>query len=98
MTTAHGRVTLASNLSATGAQTAVEWKGGKGLFLAEAGTYAGTSNMQLQTPQGTWINVPSVTLTANGMVEFDLPQGQIRLNHITSAPTALFAWAISIMS
>jgi hypothetical protein len=96
MSSAHGRYTLGENVDATGAQTAVRWPGGKGVFMAEAGTWAGTATLQMQSPQGTWINVPSVTLTADGMVEFDLPHGQIRLNHITSNPTDLYAWAASV--
>jgi hypothetical protein len=96
MSTHHGAVILASNASGTGAQTAQRWRGGKGLFMAEDSAYAGTSQLQAQSPQGTWIDVPSVSLTANGMVEFDLPAGQIRLNHTTSGATALYAWAISI--
>ena len=98
MSTAHGIEELGNSVDATGAQAAKRWRSGKGLFIAEAGTWStAVANLQLQTPEGTWINVPSVTVSsANNMVEFDLPAGQIRLNVITGTPTDLFAWAASI--
>lgn len=57
----------------------MEWPGGKGLFVGEAEDWdSATLVLQLKTTQGTYINVPSASLTANGMFEVNLPAGLVR--------------------
>jgi hypothetical protein len=91
MATGH-RVDLLSNASATG--SAGTWPGGKGAFLAEATWGGGTIKLQMQTPQGTWVDVADTSLTANGHKVFEIPAGQIRANLATA--TAAYAWAVRI--
>jgi hypothetical protein len=85
-----GRLDLLSNASATGA--GFTWPGGKGLFMVEATWGGGTVKLQIQSPNSTWIDVPSGSFTANGMFGFELPPGQIRANVATA--TAVYASAI----
>lgn len=81
--------TLASNASATG--DAVAWTGGRGVFMAEATWGGGTVKLQVQSPRGTWLDVTSASLTANGHLSFELPAGPIRANIATA--TAVYAYA-----
>jgi hypothetical protein len=90
-------ITLLSNASATGAS--FNWKGGKGLFMAEATWGGGTVKLTFTSLHGTEIDVKNpagtaVSLTANGMVYFELPPGQITANVATA--TAVYAYAIGI--
>lgn len=87
-----GRLDLLSNASATG--SALEWQGGKGTFMVEATFGGGTVKLQSQSPNGTWLDVPSCSLTANGMANFELPRGVLRANVATA--TAVFAYATRI--
>ena len=89
----HGRVTLAENAGA-GNGTAKEWKGGRGFYMAEATWSGGSAKLQFQTPNSTWIDVTSVTLSANGGVAFQLPPCQIRVVIATS--TAVYAYAAHV--
>ena len=75
------------------------WRGGKGMFMAEATWGGGTVKLQFQSLNGTAIDVKNpagtaASLTANGMVYFELPPGQIIVNIVTA--TAVFAYAIGI--
>jgi len=83
------RATLLSNASATG--SAVAWPGGRGVFMAEATWGGGTVKLQMQTPNGTWIDVDGASLTANGTKAFDAPAGQIKANVATA--TAVYSYA-----
>ncbi len=87
----NGRVDLTLD-SAT--PVAHEWKGGKGVFIAEATWGGGTVKLQAYSPHGTAIDVPNVSLTANGIVAFDLPPGQIIVNIATS--THVYAYAVGL--
>lgn len=73
---------------------AMDWKGGKGLFLAEATWGGGSAKLQMKSPNGTYIDVPNVSLTANGMIAFDLPGGQIKVVIATS--THVYAYALGV--
>ena len=90
------RKTLLSNASATG--SAATWPGGAGFFQAE-GTFDGASvDLQIQTPNGTWVDVGGETrITANGMGFFYAPAGQVRaaVSGGTS-PTALYAYIMRL--
>jgi len=82
-------VTLAANASADGGAKA--WQGGHGLFTAEATWGGGTAKLQFKTLHGTWVDVPSASLTANGAKEFYCPIGEIQVA-ITTA-SAVYAYA-----
>lgn len=83
-------ITLLSNASATG--SAFAWPGGRGYFTAEATWGGGTVKLQFKTLNSTtYIDVTSVSLTANGGVAFELPPGEIRANVATA--TAVYSYA-----
>lgn len=95
------QLTLASNAGA-GAQTAVDWQGGVGMFMAEGTWGGGNAKLEIQTPNGSWVSLihyattTAISLTANGVAIFQAPAGKIRVN-ITTA-TAVYAYAIGIPS
>jgi len=73
----------------------MEWRGGIGLFSAEATWGGGTVKLQYKGPNGTAIDAGvDTTLTANGGGLFELPPGNIRAS-ITTA-TAVYASAAHI--
>lgn len=82
---------LLSNASATG--SAVEWPGGRGLFVL-AGTVSGASvGVEYMGPDGsTWLPAHTA-LTAVGMALFELPPGRIRAAVSGGTPSGLFAAA-----
>jgi hypothetical protein len=83
-----GAFTLLSNAGATG--SAVAHPGGKVTFVAEATWGGGTVKLQWQNPlTSTWIDVPSMSLTANGMLTSTVPAGNVRANVATA--TAVYA-------
>ena len=85
------RVDLATNAGA-GNGAECEWRGGQGLFMAEATWGGGSAKLQMKSPNGTWIDVPSASLTANGMYVFNLPQCDIRV--VIATATACYAYAV----
>jgi len=89
---------LATNAGA-GAQTGVDWQGGRGMLFGEATWGGGNAALQMQTPNGTWVAVydaagNAVTISANGGKVFEAPAGPLRVN-ITTA-TAVYAYAVGI--
>ena len=89
-------LTLTANSSTPVAQI---WRGGKGMFMAEATWGGGTVKLQFYSLNSTAIDAKNpagtaVSLTANGMVFFELPPGQIIVSITTS--TAVYAYAIGI--
>jgi len=92
------RVDLLSNISSAGNGSAVNWPGGSGAFVAE-GTIGGSSlKMQMQTPQGTWIDIdPSLTFASlPSSYGFLIPPGQIRAVLTGGSPSGVYAWAVSL--
>ena len=90
------RVDLLSNATATG--SSVTWPGGRGSFVV-AGTFGGaTVSLQLLGPNGTtWITAGTyTTLTAEGIGNFDLPQGRIRAAVTGGPPSGLYAIAVTV--
>jgi hypothetical protein len=85
------RYDLLSN-AAAGNGSALEVKSAKYNFIAEATFNAGSVKLQFQTPQLTWIDVPSSSLTANGSVALDLHAGQYRAVAIGGALTGAYAF------
>lgn len=92
------RVDLFSNISATGNGAAQAWPGGSGAFIAE-GTIGGSAiKLQMQTPQGTWIDIdPALNFTTlPNSYGFIIPPGQIRAVLTGGTPTNIYAWAASL--
>jgi len=80
--------------TATGNSTAYNWPGGIGQFIAE-GTWGGaTCKMQMSPDDGTtWIDVGSdVTLTADGIGNFELGACDIRASLTTAGTTSIDCW------
>ena len=84
------QLTLASN-AAAGNGTAAYWPGGRGYFTGEATWGGGSAKLQYMTANGTWIDVSSITLSANGGVAFELPPGQVRT--VTATGSAFYVYA-----
>lgn len=71
-------IAIASN-SGAGNLTAYKIdRGGKFMFMAEGTWGGGSIKLQTQTANGTWVDVASSTLSANGTLSVDLPAGLIR--------------------
>ena len=78
------RVDLLSS-AGPGNGNAQTWAGGAGLFIVEADFSGGGSvKLQFQSPNQTWIDYPSGSLSANGGIEMDLPPGQVRAVVVTA--------------
>lgn len=86
----NANITLASNAGA-GNGTAYQWQGGRGLFTGEATWGGGSAKLQYMSVNGTWIDVPSISLTANGMLAFELPPGPIRTVIATASAAYVYA-------
>jgi hypothetical protein len=88
---ASGDLTLLSNGTATGAW--LEWRGGQGLFTAEATWNGATIKLQFKTSNGTILDAGTdTTLTANGGGRFFLPLTEIRVN-VSGSPTGVYSYA-----
>lgn len=91
------RVDLLTNISVAGNGAGFVWSGGAGAFVAE-GTIGGSAlKLQMQTPQGTWIDIdPALTFsTLSNSYGFLIPAGQIRAVLTGGSPVNVYAWAIS---
>ena len=86
----NGKVALLENGSETGAEK--EWKGGKGIFTAEATWGGGTVKLQMKLPNGTFVDVASSSMTADGYKDVDLPPGLYKA-HVATA-TAVYAYLV----
>lgn len=75
------------------------WPGGAGCFMVQATSYGGgTVKLQFKLPNGNYVDVGTdVTMTADGVGGFNLPQGTIRatLTGATS-PSGLSAFVAPI--
>lgn len=88
-------VTLASNASLNGAQSAaVLFNGGRAALVTNATAYGTTVNLQLLGPSGAWFAV-GTAVTADGLQALDLPAGQYRINSVGST-TGLYAALVAI--
>jgi len=86
-------VTLCEDAGA-GNQADKTFAGGKCSFIAE-GTFGGGSvKLQLKTKQDTYVDVPSSTLSANGLLGLDLPAGTYRA--VTATGSAFYAWLVRV--
>lgn len=92
--------TLASNLSATGTSVAI--KGGEYHFMVEGTVGGATVSLQVQTPNGTWVDVQIYTgsvvkftaLPAN-QSGIDLPACNVRMA-TTAGSSALYAYLVGL--
>ena len=87
------RIDFFSN-AAAGNSTAKFWKGGKVAFYAEATFGGGNVKLQFQSPQATWIDVASSTLSANGLLILELPPGQYRA--VGTTASAIYASMVTV--
>jgi len=87
------KVVLAEN-AAPGNGDSKEVYGGKYSFMMEGTIGGGNSKLQLQTPNGTWVDVATSTLSANGAIILALPPGQVRVVITTS--TAVYAYLVAV--
>lgn len=73
-----------------GASRPAQWVGGRGMFTAVATWGGGSVALNYRGPDGvTWLDVPTVSLNANGGTVFDLPPGEIRA--VPNTATAVYA-------
>jgi hypothetical protein len=94
MTTSNqGAFTLLANASSASDDVEITWHGGSAWFAADATFGGGTVKLQYKLPNGTWIDVPSASHTALGVVAVNVPAGLVRANVATS--TAVYAYLIS---
>jgi len=87
------KVALLENGSATG--DAKNWPGGVGIFTAVATWGGGTVKLQMKLPDsgsGTWVDVASASMTADGYKTFDLPPCELKA-HVATA-TAVYAYVV----
>jgi len=66
------RITLLDNEAATG--SALQWPGGDGWIIAEGTFDADSVNIQIKSPQGTWLDVLT-GISGNGFHPFSAPAG-----------------------
>lgn len=92
-----GKLTFAEN--ATSSATLL-WPGGRGSFMAKATWGGGSVKLQTLMPDlATWIDVKNdagtaISLSADGMLLFDLPPGQVKA--VIATATAVYAYAVGL--
>lgn len=91
------QLTFFSNQDAAGSSGEQTWLGGEGIFAAEAGTWGGASvKLQAKGPNGSWIDVSGVSLSANGFVSFQATKGAGLQAVVTGTPTDLYCTATRV--
>lgn len=92
---------LAINLSATGNPVAIP--GGEYVFMVEGTPTGATISLQVQTPNGTWVDVNvysgskvSATVLPYAQTAIDLPAGNVRMAATSGTPTGLYAYLIGL--
>lgn len=86
---------LLSNAAATG--SAVQWPGGRGVFMVGATWGGATIALHAKLPNGTFVSVGTDTeLTADGMAGFDLPACDIKAVVSGGPPSAVYATAARV--
>jgi len=94
MTTGFGyRLDIASNASA-GNGSDFECKGGVVLFMAEATWGGGNIKLQIKSPNGTYLDISSSTLSANGALRLELPHGLYR--YVITTSSAVYAYIVKM--
>lgn len=91
------RVNLLSNQNSPVTGSGFPIPSGKYGFLVDANFGGGGSvKLQIQNPQGTWVDVDGSTAAANKMIPLDLPAGQYRAVGVTA--TAIYAQLVTIQT
>ena len=87
---------LFTGQSANGNSSNLTWSGGFGTFVVEGTWGSATAKLQMSPDNGTtWIDVGSdATLTADGMVNFQIAPCLLRVNLSGVTTTSLDAWVI----
>lgn len=92
---------LASNASATG--NAVVIRGGEYIFLAEGTVGGSTVSLQVQTPNGTWVDVQifsgslvKTTTLPFAQTQVDLPAGNVRVALTGGTPSGIYAYLVGL--
>lgn len=99
--------TLASNASstATGVNSGngVQIKGGEYMFQVEGTVSGSTISLQMQSPNGTWMDVSvfsksavSTTTLPFSQTGIDLPAGLVRMAATGGTPSALYSYLIGL--
>lgn len=70
------------------------WPGGNGSLLVEGTIGGATVQLQLQSPNGSWLNV-GAGVTAVGVTDFTVPDGRVRVTITGGTPSAMFIYAVS---
>lgn len=93
--------TLGSNISATGASTAI--KGGEYVFTIEGTAGGTTASLQLQTLNGSWsdVSVYSGSVVKSTTLPFtqtgvSLPAGNVRVALTSGTPSAVYAYLVGL--
>lgn len=73
-------------------QTGQFWLGGRGMLIAEATWGGGSVKLQFKSPNGTWMDYASGSLSANGALMFELHPCEIRA--VVTTATGVYAYAI----
>ena len=89
----NGAYVLAANAGTGAAAAVIVNSGGKYGLVWEATLGGGNLQLQIQGPNGTWLNCGSA-ISALGLTVFDLPAGSYRANITTS--TANYARLVGI--
>jgi len=91
--------TLGSNISATGASTAI--KGGEYMFTAEGTAGGTTTSLQVQSLNGVWsdISVYSGSVVKSTTLPYvqtgiSLPAGNVRVALTGGTPSAIYAYLV----
>lgn len=87
------QIVLGENIT-TSTSAAFPIKGGKYVYTGEATWGGGSAKLQFQTAHGTWIDVPSGSLSANGLLPIELPAGQVRV--VVATATAFYGYLVGI--
>lgn len=91
-----GAITLANNVSSTGAQSWRTWVGGRAVITANAQTYPSTLNVEIMGPSGAPIAVNGSTINSDCNIPCDLPPGLIRVNLVGGSPSGVYVTVSSI--
>ena len=81
-------ITIAENAGA-GNGSDFSWPGGKAAFVAEGTWGGGNIKLQLKSHNGTYIDFPSGSITANNVLLLELPPGTYR--YVITTSTAVYA-------
>lgn len=75
----------------------VDFEGGKASWFISGTFGSGTAKLQTMSPDGiTWHDIPSMSATANAMLNFEAPAGRLRINLASSTDPELSSWVVGI--